>query len=151
MQCKRLTTVNDVVQHWTFLSAGIAQVAHHLRFPLSIDGYRKTLFRLVVQHDTAYIAVAHDGNLPVAFIVVHEVTPFYSAEREFDASIYFHEPGYASSVASLQKDFEKYCAQNNIRRYFVTTCRKSGRPMHVFGVEWEGLKHAYRVFQKELI
>lgn len=146
----RLTSVNDVVRHWTFLATGIAQVAHHLRFPLSIDGYRKTLFRLSKQQDTAFLAVALDGNLPVAFIVAHDATPFFSAEREFDISIYFHEPGFAHAIRVLQTAFDDFCSQNNIRRYFVTTCRKSGRPMHVFGAEWEGLTHAYRVFQKHL-
>lgn len=150
MTTLRLTSVNDVVRHWTFLSVGIAQIAHHLRFPLTIDGYRKTLFRLAKQVDTAYVAVALDGNLPIAFLVAHDATPFFSAEREFDISIYYHEPGFASALRVLQHDFNTFCSQNNIRRYFVTTCRKSGRPMQVFGAEWEGLTHAYRVFKREI-
>lgn len=150
MNILRLNSVNDVVRYWAFFAAGIAQVSHHLRFALSIDGYRKTLFRLAKQPDTAYIAIALDGNLPVAFVVAHDATPFFATEREFDISIYFHEPSYARAIRTLQADFDSFCSQNNIRRYFVTTCRKSGRPMHVFGAEWDGLTHAHRVFKKEI-
>lgn len=146
----RLVSVNDVVRNWTFLASGLTQVAHHLKYNLSLDVYRKTLFRLVKQPRTAWVGIAYDDTIPVAFLVAHESTPFFSTVREFDASIYYHESGYASGVNLLQSSFDTFCRTNNIRRYFVTTCRKSGRPMHVFGVEWTGLQHAYRVFKKEL-
>lgn len=150
MRHVRLQSVNDIVRNWTFLHAGYVQVAHHLRFSLTVDAYRKTLCALVKQPTSAWVGVAYDGDIPVAFTVAHDATPFFAADREFDASIYYHEPGYASASTFLQSQFDTFCQANNIRRYYVTTCRKSGRPMHVFGVEWQGLQHAYRVFKKEL-
>ena len=150
MNYTRLTSVNDIVRNWTFISNGLLEVGHHLRFDLGIDTYRKILFKLAKQPNSAWLALATDGGLPVAFIVAHECTPLFATRREFDASIYYHEPGYASAIAFLQHQLNLFCVSNNIRRYYVTTCRKSGRPMHVFGVEWTGLQHAHRVFKKEL-
>ena len=146
----RLTTVNDVVRVWPFLSAGLAAVSHNLRYNLELEVYRKTIFRLVKQHTSAWVGIAYDEDTPVAFVIAHDCTPFFSTDREFDASLYYHKPGYSIAVQTLQHYLETFLHSHDIRRYYVTTCRKSGRPMHVFGVEWSGLQHAYRVFKKEL-
>lgn len=150
MTISRLTSVNDIVRNWTFLSAGLSHVAHQLKYNLPLDVYRKTLFALVKQTDSAWVGIASAGGLPVAFIVAHECTPLFSTARELDASIYYHDPGFSVAINHLQDSLDSFCTQHSIRRYYVTTCRKSGRPMYVFGAEWKGLTHAYRVFKKEI-
>lgn len=150
MNIQRLTSVNDVVRNWTFLASGLAAVGHHLKYKLSLDSYRKVLFRLVKSPTTAWFGICHVDDLPVAFLVAHESTPFAATEREFDASIYYHLAGHSRAIAELQHEFELFCKLNDIRRFYVTTRRHSGRPIPLFSVGWTGLKRAYLIYQKEV-
>lgn len=126
-------------------------VHKYLKYDLTLDTYRKILFSLVKQPYTAWIAVAfNDDKLPVGFVVAHESTPLFAKTREFEVSFFYHLPGSVLAITQLQQRFDSFCRTNDIKRYYVTTCRKSGSAVRVFGEEWRGLERAYTVFKKNL-
>lgn len=148
MTTNRLTSVNDVVKNWTFLLTGLNAVSHHLKYQLTSEAFRKTLFSLARQTHAAWLGVAYDSGTPVAFIVAHESTPLFSDTREFDVSLYYHAPGYAVAITHLQRELDNFCQKHSIKRYNVTTRHKAGRPLPVFSIGWSDVHHAYRVYQK---
>lgn len=151
MNVVRLSKVNEVVHLWPFVSQGLLSVSKYLKYDLPLDAYRKTLFRLVKQPHAAWVGVAFDEDkCPVAFVAAHECTPFFSPTREFEISIFYHLPGYVHAITGLQTSLDSFCKTNSIKRYYVTTCRRSSSALVTFGEEWTGLKPAYRVFKKNL-
>lgn len=149
MEICRLTSVNDVVRNWTFLSMGLTAVSHHLRYQLTNEAFRKTLFTLARQTHSSWLGIAYDDGSPAAFIVAHETTPLFSTTRELDISLYYHTPGNAVAITHLQRELDVFCKTNSFKRYNVTTRHKAGRPLPVFSIGWSGVRHAYRVYQKE--
>lgn len=149
MNTFRLTSVNDVVRNWGFISSGLIKVGHHLRYSLTLDEYRKILFTLARRHSSAWLGIATVDAVPVAFIVAHDCTPLFAKNREFEVSMYYHTCGYASAITALQSAFEEFRDLNNIHRYYLITRHKAGRPLPVFSVGWSGMKHAYKVYQKD--
>lgn len=149
MEVRRLTSVNDVVKNWTFLASGLAAVGHHLRYQLTSEAFRKTLFTLSRQTHCSWLGIAYDSGDPVAFIVAHETTPLFSDYRELDVSLYYHTPGNAVAITHLQRELDDFCTKHSFKRYNVTTRHKAGRPLPVFSIGWSGVHHAYRVYQKE--
>lgn len=151
MTIVRLTKVNEVVHLWPFLSEGLSSTSRYLKYDLTLDTYRKILFSLVRQPYTSWVSVAfNDDRVPVGFFVAHECTPLFSLVREFEISLFYHIPGPSVAVTQLQKAFDYYCSANKIKRYYATTCRKSGSASRVFGEELVGLKRAYTVFKKNI-
>lgn len=151
MTIVRLSKVVEVVHLWPFLSGGISSVSRYLKYDLTLDVYRRILFRLVKTPYSAWIGVAFDDDkCPMGFVVAHEITPLFSKVREFEVSLFYHLPGAGSCIPMLQQQLDNFCSSNDIKCYYVTTCRKCGSSSRVFGEEWSGLKRAYTVFKKNV-
>lgn len=152
MTTYRLTRIEDVVRYWPFLSRGLLFVSRYLKYDLTLEVYRRILFRLVRQPSTAWIAVVLDDSEiePLAFVLAYDCTPLFSSVREFEVSIFYHLPGFREAICTIQTSLDNFCRTNQISHYYVTTCRKSGSSTRVFGEEWNGLKRAYTVFKRKL-
>ena len=151
MTIARITSVAGCVRYWDFFQFGIKQTAKFLRYDLPMDIFRKMVFHLSRQHDTAWIGIAlEDDGTPVSFAIAHECTPLFSPRREFEASLVFHQTGRSDATEALQTAFETFCRSNNISVYYATTRRDSGSTIRCFQSERYGFKRAYTTFIKEL-
>lgn len=148
MKVLRLSKVNEVVHLWPFIVNGLESVSVCLKYELSLDSYRKILFRLVKTPVTSWVAVGFDEDIPVAFVVAYECTPMFSMVREFEVSIFYHLPGHVKSINKLQQSFNSFCLTNGVKRYYLTTARRMPEALRHLGEGWSGLRPAYRVFKK---
>jgi hypothetical protein len=151
MTTQRLTKVSQVIFYWEFFAFGLVRIASYLKYNHPLNTFRRILFRLARQPNSAYLAVViDDEEKPIGFLVAYDCTPLFATEREFEVSIFYHLPGRREAIISLQTSFDAFCNANNISHYYVTTCRKSGSSTRVFGEEWCGLKRAYTVFKRKI-
>lgn len=147
----RLTNIAGVVRLWEFFQVGISYEAKYLRYQHSMDVYRKILCSLVRDSDKGWVAVAMtEDEIPVAFIMAHDSTPLFAEDREFEVSMFYYKPGFKEGLHAIQKSLDRYCEENGIVQYYITSSSKSGSAQRVFNTAWHGLELSNMVFKRKI-
>jgi hypothetical protein len=149
MTTHRLTRVVDIIRHWPFFHQGLLASSRYLRYDFDIETLRKTIFSLVT-NPNAWVGIVLDNDRPLGFGMAHDVTPLFSPHKEYEVSLFYHQPGNEDATRLLQSAFESFCHTNNITRYYATTRRDSGAAIRCFQSPKYGFKRAYTVFVKTL-
>ncbi len=138
---------------WPFFREGIQYEARYLRYDYPFDIYRRILFHLVRDHEHAWVSVAADDKSgePLAFVLAHDTTPLFAPRREFEVSMFYFRAGHKPAIRFLQQHFDRYCAENDVHRYYLTTSALTTSAKRVFHESWRGLEHSNAVFKREII
>lgn len=150
MKSRRLIKCVDIVRLWPFFVQGFAFVGRYRKYSLNITSYGQML-RKMVKTQNAWVAVTEDEDgTPLAFWCAQEITPTYAEEREFEVFLRFHLHHHLEATHHLKDLFEKFCKEESVKRYFISTRRDdSVGPRRSLAFEY-GMKKAYTVFKKEL-
>lgn len=149
MTVYRLTRIADIIRYWSFFREGLEATSKYLRYDQPIDSLRKMVFSLVTRED-AWVGIVLVEGTPVGFGMAHNCTPLFSPHKEYEVSLFYHQPGNDEPTQLLQDSFEQWCKENSVVRYYATTRRDSGAAIRCFQSAKYGFKRAYTVFVKTL-
>jgi hypothetical protein len=151
MKVLRLSRVVDVVRLWPFFTEGFNANGVRAREEVDLIFAQKTLYALVVDHISAWIAVSYDetGD-PVAFAVLQECTPPFSTTRRFVVRWFFHSNDNFLATKTLMDAFETWAREQGIVSYAVTTKRDSGAAIRCFQSNKFGFVKSHVTFEKVL-
>jgi hypothetical protein len=150
MLVSRLTRCVDIVRLWPFFIDGFQFVGRYRKYSLDLTAYRHTLQNLV-KTPNAWVGVTKtDDDEPLAFWCAQEITPKWAKEREFEVFLRFHKRHQLEATLAVQKQFEQWCVEENVKRYFMTARRDDSKGPRRFPADSYGMKKAYSVYKKEL-
>lgn len=145
----RLTTCEQISQHWPFIREGLEVLRTKARYDYDDDVVLKTLFSLVSMGDRAWIGMATSKNgKPLAFAASYDNTPIFAPERSFIAYVVYSNSKDEQVVSELQQEFEQFCRQQNIKTLITSTRRCNGAAVRCF--RKYGLEPDYLFFRKKL-
>lgn len=150
MIATRLTRVVDVVKLWPFFVEGFQFVGRYRKYSLDMTSYRHML-QNSVKAPNAWVGVTNtEDGVPLAFWCAQDITPKWASEREFEVFLRFHRLNCIEATVAVQRIFEKWCAVEGVKRYFMTAKKDKTKGTHRFPVDTYGMTKAYTVFKKEL-
>lgn len=151
MTIHRLTTIAQAVRLWSFFKEGILYEAKYLRYDYSLDIYRRILWSLIKQSESGWVSVAfNDDDLPIAFVMAHDITPIHAERREFEVSMFYFKPGNKQAIREIQNRLDEFCRENGVHRYYLTTSSFCSTAERVFKDSWRGLERSNTVFKRKL-
>lgn len=121
MTFHRITRCAEVVRYWEFFATGFAFISDYLHYPYSLDVYRRIILKLVKTPSAFVGIVVDDEGKPLCFGAAYDSTPIFAVEKEYDIPFLYHQPAQLSATAVLRREFERFCRQNKVRRYSMTT------------------------------
>ncbi len=144
----RITRCKEIVQYWPFFVTGLNFISKYLHYPYSMETYRRILLKLA-HTPSAYIAIVlDDDNTPLCFGVAYDCTPLFSNQKEYDVPFLFHQPTHLSATALLRTEFEKFCREQKVKRYSMTTTAFNGAAQKC--IPRYGFQRSHIVFKREL-
>lgn len=146
----RITRIVDIVRLWAFFREGIVYEAKYLRYAYPLEVYRKILFHLV-KSPKGWVGVVTTHELePLAFVMAHDITPLFADEREFEVSMFYYKKGFRQCICLLQDHLERFCRENGIRRYYLSTSSFCSSATRIFKESWIGLERSNTVFKRKV-
>jgi hypothetical protein len=142
--------VAEVVHFWEYISKSLLALASKTRETPDLDQVKKSLVWMVVEHDTAWVGIAHDHGEPVAFAAAQDCTPPFQEERQFVVRWFVHTPTYFKATLELEAEFLRWARLHGVRRYAITTKRDSGAAIRCLMSPKYGFKKGYLTFEKEV-
>lgn len=148
MTFQRITRCAEVVRHWSFFSVAFVFISDYLHYPYSLDVYRRILLKLT-KTPSSFVGMVFDNRgEPVCFGAAYDCTPIFATEREYDIPFLYHRPTHITATAVLRREFERFCRQQRVRRYSMTTTAFSRPTQDCFSRY--GLYRSHMVYKREL-
>lgn len=148
MKIEIIDTATRLVEIWPFFNKGYKYLSEKAGFKGTEVDFLKACCTIIGFRHNGIILVLWRDDVPTAFGIAHDKM-FLADYRQFSVYAAFADPKEPSALKELIGHFEKWCKENKVKEYFVTSQRHSGAANRCFTRKYN-FKQDQIYYKKEL-